>query len=54
MAKLKGIVNFFFPPKPDVADMGMRKWAEIEFGKDADYAYHFWKKTGRIPTSREV
>ena len=32
----------------------MRTWAEVEFGKDAAWAYEFYRVKGRFPTSKEI
>ena len=35
-------------------DEAMKTWAKIEFGKDAIWAYEFYKTKGRFPTSKEI
>ena len=35
-------------------DEAMKTWAKVEFGKDAIWAYEFYKTKGRFPTSKEI
>jgi len=49
----KNIVDYVLMRNTE-SDQAMRTWAQVEFGKDAIWAYEFYKIKGRFPTSKEI
>lgn len=49
----KSIVDYM-SMKEIRSEDAMKTWAKVEFGKDAVWAYEFYKTKGRFPTSKEI
>lgn len=49
-------LNFFnglvsvLRPDTNKDDSGLRAWAKLEYKGDADYAYNYYKATGKVPS----